>query len=110
MVEQAGARALSPAVRELLSRSVQEWRGEELGLSRAWVEEAIHQQDKATQPAARLALVAALASHQMDETVVLAFRVHQPSDEALVAALAWASFTPARHIGTWLWRPIPHVH
>ncbi|NTU81748.1 MAG: hypothetical protein HGA45_20615, partial [Chloroflexales bacterium] len=37
-----------------------------------------------------------------DEEVVGAFRERRPTDEALVAALAWASLTAARRVGTWL--------
>ena len=107
VVERAGARVLSPTVRDLVNERVQAWLGEDPGLSRAWVEQAVRGLDETSQAAARLALLAALASHQIDESVVLAFRVHRQSDEALVAALAWASFTAARHVGTWLWNPVP---
>jgi hypothetical protein len=53
--------------------------------------------DQAPQAEARLALLAALASHQ----VIEAFRFLHPADSDLVGALAWASFAAARRIGTW---------
>ena len=107
VVEQAGASALAPTVRDIVYHHIQAWTGQDPGLSRNWVEQAIRGHDEATQAAARLALLTALASHQIDEQVVLTFRAHQPGDEALVGALAWASFTAARRIGAWLWNPVP---
>jgi hypothetical protein len=54
-----------------------------------------------------LALLAALAPFQVDDALVADFRGGGPADGArgdgaLVAATAWASFTAARRIGTWL--------
>ena len=106
VVERAGASALSPTVRDIVYHHVQAWTGEDPGLSRKWVEQAIRGHDEATQAVARLALLTALASHQVDEEVVQMFRIHHPSDGALVGALAWASFTAARRIGAWLWNPV----
>jgi hypothetical protein len=48
------------------------------------------------------ACAAALAPHQIDATVIAAFRARWPADSALLGALAWPSFTAARRIGTWL--------
>jgi len=106
VVEQAGASALSPTVRDTVYHHIHAWTGQNPGLSRNWVEQAIRGHDEATQAAARLTLLTALASHQIDEHVVLTFRAHQAGDEALVGAVAWASFTAARRIGAWLWNPV----
>jgi len=56
--------------------------------------------DEALEAAAKLALLTAFASYRVDEQTVAAFRKHYPEDEKLVAALAWASFTAARKIGS----------
>jgi len=48
--------------------------------------------------AARLALLAALAPHQIDGDAVAAFRAGAPDDAALVAVLAWAAFAAARRV------------
>jgi AhpD family alkylhydroperoxidase len=53
-------------------------------------------------PAARLALLVALASYQVDEGVIKAFRSQYPGDDKLIGAAAWASFMAARRIGSWL--------
>jgi hypothetical protein len=45
--------------------------------------------------------LAALAPHQIDDTVVAAYRRHEPVDRRLLALLAWSSAQAARRIGTW---------
>ena len=106
IVEAAGREALPAEVRSLVEERIGAWDGDDLSLSRHWVEEAITELDDASKPAARLALLTALASYQVDEITVQAFRDQQPADESLIGALAWASFTAARKIGTWLSAPI----
>jgi len=61
--------------------------------------------DEVDRSAARLALLTALASYQADEGVIEVFRIQQPGDDKLIAATAWASFTAARRVGTWLQVP-----
>jgi len=102
VVEEAGTAVLSPEVRALIHRHLQAWRGEDPGLSRKWVEQAVEGLDQAAQAEARLALLAALASHQVDEQVIEAFRALHSADSDLVGALAWASFAAARRIGAWI--------
>lgn len=101
-VEAAGQQALPMEVRSLVYRQLQAWQGEEPGLSRRWLEEAVAGLEETHQPAARLALLAALASYQVDEGVIEAFRSHYPGDDKLLGAAAWASFTAARRVGSWL--------
>jgi AhpD family alkylhydroperoxidase len=105
VVEQAGAAILSPKVRNIVHDHVQLWNGTDTGLSRQWVEQAIEDLDDEDKAACRLALLVALASHQIDEQVVEAFRAYRPGDDDLVVVLAWASFTAARRVGTWLSAP-----
>lgn len=99
--EEAGARSLSTGVRELVLNRLDDWRGEETGLSRDWCERLIAPLSVPDQAAARLALLTALASYQVDEDVVGEFRRHQPGDAALIEAAAWASYAAARRIGSW---------
>jgi AhpD family alkylhydroperoxidase len=100
----AGRRALPEAVRDLVAARLGAWRGEDPGLSRAWVERAIQPLPAAQRPLGRLTLLAALASHQVDPRVVEEARPSPgpAGDEALVAATGWASFAAARRIGSWL--------
>jgi hypothetical protein len=102
VVEQAGAQTLDPEVRALLTDYLVSWRGDDPGLGRAWVEQMVDGLAEAQRPAARLALLAAVASYQVDDAAVEAFRRLHPRDDALVGVLAWASFAAARRIGTWL--------
>jgi len=99
--EAAGARALPPAVRDLVCRRLDGWRGEETGLSRQWCEDLITELPVGQRAAGRLALLTALASYQVDEEVVAEFRRDEPADATLVEAVAWASFAAARLVGAW---------
>lgn len=105
VVEQAGALVLSPVARGLICKYVTAWQGEDMGLSRQWVDQAIHELSAKDQAAARVTLLTALAPHRVDASVIEAFRAHWPTDNELVSALAWASFTAARQVGSWLHRP-----
>jgi len=105
IVEDEGNAVLPEQVRSLVSRRIEAWKGEAMGLSRRWVEDAIIEIDEAYRSGARLALLTALASYQVDSSVIEAFRSQYPEDAQLIAATAWASFTAARHIGVWFAEP-----
>jgi AhpD family alkylhydroperoxidase len=106
VVDECGQKALPEPVRILVNRRLQAWQGEKMGMSRHWVEEAIAELNEADRAAARLALLAALASYQVDAGVVSDFQVHYANDADLVAATAWASFAAARRVGTWFIEPV----
>jgi AhpD family alkylhydroperoxidase len=99
-----GQQALPEPVRQLVTARLGAWRGEEPGLSRSWVERAIETLPAPQRPQGRLALLAALASYQVDAQVLDDARTSPGpvGDEALVAAAGWASFAAARRIGSWL--------
>jgi hypothetical protein len=105
VVDQLGVSLVPEEARALVLERVARWRGEFVGPSRAWVEEAIQPVAKSQRPAARLALLVALASFQIDAGVVGSFREQSSSDEALLGTVAWAAFTAARRVGTWLGGP-----
>lgn len=94
--------ALPADVRALVAERVSEWRGQAPGLSRSWAEEAAAALDPPDRPAAVLGLLVALASYQVDDGVVAAYRDVEPSDGALVAAVAWPAWQAARRVGAWL--------
>ena len=102
VVEIAGQEALPANVRALVREHIAAWNGEAPSLSRNWVEKAVTGPAEAEKPAARLALLTALAPYQIDEDTIAAFRAQQPEENKLIAATAWASFTAARRVGTWL--------
>lgn len=101
-VEAAGARALPVPVRQLAQRTIAAWQGAAPGLGRAWLEDPLAELAPELRPAGRLVLLTALAPYQVDPATVAAFQPGQPDDAALVGALAWASLSAARRIGTWL--------
>jgi len=105
IIDEVGTHSLPEKVRNCVQKNVQAWNGENSGLSQQWVEQAISEFDDASKTAARLSLLTSLAPYQVDEGIVLAFRRYSPEDDKLLRALAWASFTVARRIGTWLYAP-----
>jgi AhpD family alkylhydroperoxidase len=107
-VEEAGSQALEAEVRECVKRRVDAWDGAEPGLGRSWTEPAVADLRKDRQPAARLALLAALTPYLVDQDVVGDFQSRHPGDEKLLGAIAWSSFTAARRIGSWLKLPSEH--
>jgi hypothetical protein len=78
------------------------WRGEPPELGRGWVEDVVLPLDAADRPLAALALLTALASYKVDRAVVEEFRARRPTDPDLVGAAAWAAFSAARRVGSWL--------
>ncbi len=105
VVEQAGQRVVPEGVRVLISERVQAWNGEAIGISRRWVEDAVVEIKGEHRAAARLSLLTALASSEVDSSAIEAFQSHYPEDAQLIAATAWASFTAARRAGVWFAEP-----
>ncbi|WP_214410494.1 carboxymuconolactone decarboxylase family protein [Sphaerisporangium fuscum] len=100
--ERAGRRSVPQPVRELVVARLEAWTGEPLGPSRAWAAAAVAGLPAAQRPAGRLALLTAMASYQVDQSVVDEFRAGTPDDRALVELTSWASFTAARRAGAWI--------
>jgi AhpD family alkylhydroperoxidase len=105
VIEEAGKRVVPEQVRVLVSERVQAWNGEDMGISRRWVEDAIVEIKVEHRAAARLALLTAFASYQVDSSVIEDFQSHYPDDAQLIAATAWASLTAARRVGVWFAEP-----
>jgi AhpD family alkylhydroperoxidase len=103
-----GTRALPVPVRELVAGRVAQWNGEHPPLSRQWVDDAIAGVAEPLRPAARFALLTALAPYQIDTEIVEDFRTATSgtnTDERIVAAAAWSSFTAVRRINEWICVP-----
>ncbi|MFL6144200.1 MAG: carboxymuconolactone decarboxylase family protein [Labedaea sp.] len=101
-VEQAGGRSVPAEVRELVLEHLSRWDGRPIGPSRAWVEDAAAALPANRRAAARLALLTALASYQIDQPVIDRFRADQPDDRALIDLTSWASLAAARRVGGWM--------
>jgi AhpD family alkylhydroperoxidase len=98
-VDAAAASAVPAAVRDLLATELSTWDGRPPGLSRTWLDGPVAEVPAADRPAARLALLVAKASYQVDDDVVGAYREVQPLDAALVEVVSWAALAAARGAG-----------
>jgi AhpD family alkylhydroperoxidase len=101
-VDEAGRRSVPVAVRELVHEHLARWDGRPVGLSRAWVEDAVAALPADDRPVGRLALLTAFASYQVDQPVVDGFRARQPDDRDLTDLTAWASLAASRRVGSWM--------
>jgi len=95
VIESAGARSLPQHVRDLVHTRLSGG-ADEIGLSRSWVDHAVAELPVGDRAVAKLALLTALASYQVDADVVLAARHDCVDDAALVDLTAWASWSAAR--------------
>ena len=101
VVERAGREILSEQVRSLVTQYVSAWNGESMGEDYGWVDDAIAEVEVEHRPAARLGLMTALSLEAKPQAVT-DFQLQFPEDAQLIAATAWASFTAARRVGSWL--------
>ncbi len=103
--EAAGEHSDDPAVREVVTGFLRAWRGETPGLGQAWLESAIAPLEPSLRPAARLALLSAVASYQVDKAVVTDAIRQQPGDRHLINLVSWSCYAAARRISSWLRAP-----
>ena len=102
-VEAAGERVIDESERACVAAAIEAWDGSEPPLGSKWIDEALIGLDPgSSQARARLALMAALAPHRVDEATVEAFKRERPHDRELVDAVAWSASRAARRIGSWL--------
>jgi len=109
-IDEAGESAVPAAVRGLVAVRLARWDGGPTGLGRAWVDEAVAGLPAGERAAGRLALLAAFASYQIDQSVIDGFRRDRPDDAALIRLTGWASLAAARRIGVAMWStpaPVP---
>jgi AhpD family alkylhydroperoxidase len=95
-IESAGARSVPARVRELVAREVAAAGGLPKPMNKAWVQDAVEVLPESERAAGRLALLTALASFQVGDVEIAAFRERRPDDADLIGLTAWASLTAAR--------------
>jgi AhpD family alkylhydroperoxidase len=106
--DRAASDALPLDVRTWLVAQLDRWDGRDAALGVDWLEQPLQELPEPERPAARLALLVALAPHRVDANVVEGFRsgLHDrdadASDARLVGAVAWSALAAARRIGSWL--------
>lgn len=97
-VEEAVADVLTTDAREATAARIAGWDGEPPPLGSEWLDEPLAGLPAADQPAARLAILTAVASHRAGEEPLAAFRRRHPGDAALVGLTAWAAYRAADRV------------
>jgi len=90
--------AVSPVVEQRIRTHTQAWHGEEPGPNRGWVENYLADLSRPDRAIARLALLTALASHQVDYLVRDAFRDAVPGPGDLAAVIRWSAHLGAQRV------------
>ncbi|HEX8090314.1 MAG TPA: carboxymuconolactone decarboxylase family protein [Blastocatellia bacterium] len=105
-VEDGMSSALSEKALDYTRQYIGSWDGDDPGMSRKWVEQAIETFDDENRAAVRLILLTALAPYQVNDVIIKDYLSARPDPVRLLKILAWASFTAARRIGAWICIPL----
>jgi AhpD family alkylhydroperoxidase len=95
-VERETKEVVSPEVKRVVGASLQNWRGEQMPISRSWVNAEVEGLDDADAAIARLAIVLAKAPYQVDAKMAEAVLGDDRDEARFIRILAWASFSGAR--------------
>lgn len=98
-IDAGGARSVPEVVRLLVTDELARWDGRTGATSSAWGLHGIAALPAADQPAARLALVTALAPDRIGPSLVNDAHRALSSDQTLVELVSWASLSAAREVG-----------
>lgn len=96
-VEREAKSVVPEDAQRLVHRSLARWHNEPMPMSRSWVAQETNGLEGESRDIARLALVLAKASYQIDDKVVEAVLGADRDEERFVRILAWSSFTAARY-------------
>jgi AhpD family alkylhydroperoxidase len=91
-----GTRVLPLSVRIRVQTHIQAWSGEDMGPNRSWVENYLADFSPGDRAIGRLALLSALASHQVDSVVIGS--VQPATSRNLLAIVAWSSAQVVLHM------------
>ena len=105
IMEKLAEKHVPPEVQTIVIKTIEEWKGEDTGISRGWVEKYIPNLHEPLKPVARLSLLTAISPYQIDDEIINSYKQFNPEDEALLSTLSWASFVTAIRIGKWLGKP-----
>ncbi|WNQ12843.1 carboxymuconolactone decarboxylase family protein [Paenibacillus aurantius] len=100
-VQEAGESVLDESARAAVQAYLEQWSGQDPGMSRRWVDSPTGHLTGSSRTAARLALLTAVTPYQVDDELIQAFRSAYPEDRQLLSALSWASFSSACTVGSW---------
>jgi len=91
-------------VQTIVNRKLEQWNGDDKGISRHWLEQSLENISHQYKPVARLCLLAAFAPYQVDENVIQDYRQVHPDDYSLLITTAWASMAATCAINMWVTR------
>lgn len=96
-VEREGAKVIPLRVRQLVTRELREWRGEQMPLDGSWIDPVVKDLSSEDLSIARLAIMVAKASYRVTDKMVAEVLGENPNEERFIRILAWSSFTAARN-------------
>jgi len=102
VVEREAQSVVSPDVKRVVRRSLQNWHGELMPISRSWVETEISGLDGGDRAIARLALVLAKAPYQVDAGLVETVLRENADQVRFIRILAWCSYSAARRFASYI--------
>lgn len=106
VMEAWGEETLPKSVRTEFLKYVNRWDGSDPGMGRGWIVPMLNKLSRENdRRLLEFILLGAFAPYQLDEGYVIKAKRELGSDDALVGALAWASFAVAARIGGWLAKP-----
>ena len=97
-VERESMQVIPDRTRQLVHNSLEQWQGEQMPISRSWVEQEVDGLEGNERAIARLALLIAKASYQTDDNLVAEVLQYNPKQEQFLRILAWSTFTAARYV------------
>lgn len=95
-VERAAKGVITTKVRRAVEASLKVWRGEQMPISRSWVDPEIAGLRGSDRAIAKLAIVLSKAPYQVDEAMAEDVLGDERDEERFIRILAWASFVGAR--------------
>ncbi len=101
VVEEEIHHVLSSEAQQLIRDNLSTWQGGQAPLSRRWVEEEIKDLQGAEHDKARLVLLIAKASYQIDDGIIGQVTRHGVSEADLVRLGAFGAFMGAKTIANW---------
>ena len=106
VVEEEINQALSEKVQQFIRDRLNTWQGGQAPLSRRWVEEEVKGLQGEERDKARLVLLIAKASYQIDDGIIEQVVQHGVNEADLVRLGVWGAFMGAKTIANWC-APVP---
>lgn len=97
-VERESRKVIPDRTRQLVHDSLNQWQGEQMPISRNWVEQEVAGLEGNERAIASMALLVAKASYQIDDNLVGEVRKYNPEQKEFLRILAWSTFTAARYV------------